>query len=443
MKVNDRIALGRQRAGAAITLLRQGERETIFDALRFADDPEAMTQFIHRCRDRGVTSAELLECFELVDQKRGPLDGDRLKNDDTVMYALLLALGEFTLKEIPESRELLIQRLTAIYEKDPSSGVHSVTGWLLKTWGHDKEVTRVDETAIPYDESGHREWFVQEIEYSVGLLRGKNKFYLTFIVFPEREFTMGSPGDEPYHGPNEVLHQVTLTRPIAVCDRELTWGQWDAFDGAQLRELYSSQFSFPVSDSHPMMLVDWFEAVAYCRWLTQRVGLSSEDQCYDDPASLPKDNGGNPANWPLHLDRGGFRLLTEAEWEYVCRSGTRGAYSFGNDFELLGRYDWYLENSNNWMHPGGELRPNPRGLFDSHGNLMEWCHDWCGELASDTDPLGAEIASLRVYRGGCWFFPAWFCRSSYCSGEVPTGRGRHLGFRVASFPPASQPEASK
>ena len=95
MEPADSIALGKERAGAAITLLRQGERESIFDVFRYQDDPEALSQFVARCSDRSVTLQELLECFEIVDAQRGSLDGDRQKVDDSVMYALLLALGEY------------------------------------------------------------------------------------------------------------------------------------------------------------------------------------------------------------------------------------------------------------------------------------------------------------------------------------------------------------
>src|SRR4029077_5609339 len=95
-----------------------------------------------------------------------------------------------------------------------------------------------------------------------------------------------------------------------------------------------------------------------------------------DPAA-----GGAPQNWPVNIEKPGFRLPTEAEWEVVCRGGTKTAYSFGNEAQLLGRYGWFLENSEKRPHAVGQLRPSVRGLFDLQGNLFEWCYDWYTEYA--------------------------------------------------------------
>ena len=141
----------------------------------------------------------------------------------------------------------------------------------------------------------------------------------------------------------------------------------------------------------------------------------------------------------------GFRLPTEAEWEFVCRSGTGTAYSFGHDVELLDRYGWFLKNSGDWSPTTAELRPNPRGLFDMYGSLYEWCHDWYndGELSDETDPVGVETGSNRVYRGGSWHEPARRCRSSYRNWFVPANRNNSLGFRLATVPPSRVPEAGE
>ena len=99
-----------------------------------------------------------------------------------------------------------------------------------------------------------------------------------------------------------------------------------------------------------------------------------------------------PRNWPLELGRRGFRLPTESEWEVASRAGARTAYGFGSEVSLLGRFGWFAENSGKHVHPPRELRPSIRGLFDLHGNLFEWTHDWYGDygVEASTDPLGDQ-----------------------------------------------------
>ncbi|MBM4090678.1 MAG: formylglycine-generating enzyme family protein, partial [Planctomycetes bacterium] len=163
----------------------------------------------------------------------------------------------------------------------------------------------------------------------------------------------------------------------------------------------------------------------------------------DDPESLPKDGEGNPKDWPVHLDRHGFRLPTEAEWEYVCRSGASTSFSFGNDHGLLKHYGWFVANSEKWSHGVGQRRPNPHGLFDVHGNLFEWCHDWYGEYEPDEseDVGGASGGRDRVSRGGCWSLDAAYCRSANRNTLGPSSHTYNLGFRLALSPSGGRPEA--
>ena len=152
----DRMALGQRRANAAVTLLRLGEREQVLPVFEMTDDPEALTQFIFRCRPRGVSVDALLDCLQRVSD--GPVD----RYGHHARYALLLALGEFTLEKIPASRRtVLLKQLADWYRQDPSSGVHGATGWLLRQWGQADVVREVDQTAVPY--APDREWFTLAI----------------------------------------------------------------------------------------------------------------------------------------------------------------------------------------------------------------------------------------------------------------------------------------
>ena len=114
------------------------------------------------------------------------------------------------------------------------------------------------------------------------------------------------------------------------------------------------------------------------------------------------------------------------------------------DVSLLGRFGWFTENSGKHVHPPRELRPSVRGLFDLHGNLHEWTHDWYGDYgeAVAADPLGAEGGSYRVYRGGCWYIDAALCRSAFRNSNDPTYRTIYNGLRLALSLSGVRPETA-
>ena len=479
LKQAERLKLGRRRAGAAIALLRQGERAASLEALRVDDDPESLTQFVHRCRSRGIVPAELLNCIDDIDHARQSATQAARKLEDRVLFGLLLALGEFDLTDLPEApRGRLLAQLADWYAHDASSGIHGATGWLLRHWKQDELADRVDQTPTAY--SPDREWFTLKIEphqpeaparngreaqarstahqgeapasldnehssrapgdqdpASLALRVGvpaEAPFFITFVVFPPGKYFIGSPDGEAERQANEKRHPIEITQPFALGDREITWAQYNAFDGRHHHDAWEKQFGRTLTLSEPAFGVNWFEAVSYCRWLTRQAGMADSDQCYGDPASREKDGEGNPKQWPVDLGKHGFRLPTEAEWEVACRGGTNSAYSFGNDSELLGHYGWFQDNSARWSHVVGQLRPNPRGLFDIHGNLYEWCHDWYAEYADDAvDGLGAPQGSYRVHRGGGWNSVAARCRSAGRVSFQPTYRSS-VGFRLALIP---------
>jgi formylglycine-generating enzyme required for sulfatase activity len=138
-------------------------------------------------------------------------------------------------------------------------------------------------------------------------------------------------------------------------------------------------------------------------------------------------------------------LPTESEWEVASRAGARTAYGYGSEVSLLGQFGWFAENSGKHVHPPRGLRPSIRGLFDLHGNLFEWSHDWYADygVGAITDPLGAKEGSARVLRGGSWDYDAAFCRAACRSTYEPTGRTNYFGFRLALSPSGVSSEKDK
>ena len=117
----------------------------------------------------------------------------------------------------------------------------------------------------------------------------------------------------------------------------------------------------------------WYEAAAYCNWLSEQEGIPKQQWCYEPNDSGEYGEGMKPA--ADFLDRTGYRLPTEAEWEYACRAGAATSRYYGRSEELLVRYAWYSVNSKERTWPVGSLRPNDLGLFDMHGNVWNWCQD--------------------------------------------------------------------
>ena len=139
----------------------------------------------------------------------------------------------------------------------------------------------------------------------------------------------------------------------------------------------------------------------------------------------------------------GYRLPTEAEWEYACRAKSTTLFGYGDDNVVdpvwLSEYAVYDQKRTGVC---GSKLPNGWGLFDMHGNVWEWCQDWFSEdyysRSPTSNPQGPTEGSLRVFRGGCWFSPAGYCRSAYRDWLVPEFRFSHLGFRVARSPSGKQ-----
>ncbi|MCI0666944.1 MAG: formylglycine-generating enzyme family protein, partial [Methylococcaceae bacterium] len=179
-------------------------------------------------------------------------------------------------------------------------------------------------------------------------------------------------------------------------------------------------------DRCPANFITWFQAAEFCNALSEREGFKP---CYKIE--------GRSVEWLRNAN--GYRLPTEAEWEYAVRAGTKSIYFFGDDARRLGEYAWYSENSGKTVHPVGMRKPNPFGLYDLLGNVWEWCWDWDGTYNDtiQTDPAGPETGDYRVLRGGsAWDDPSYL-RSAIRIRIQPEFWDEFIGFRCVRSPAAS------
>ena len=275
---------------------------------------------------------------------------------------------------------------------------------------------------------------------------------------------MGAPADEPCHSSAEIpLHEVTLTRGLLVAIYEVTQDQWSLVTGLDNPSYFGSKGEQPLCTSGicPVERVNWFEALRYCNLLSQQAGITA---CYELTGCSGLPGSGCPPGmlWCdgdftctdvvfQGLDCPGYRLPTEAEWEYVARAGATQAFAWplpdggakndscecGIEANLM-PLGWFCHNAGTRTHEVGLKEPNGWGLFDVSGNVWEWCWDglhYYGEEAV-VDPLTNE-GNLRAVRGGSFFDFSHHCRLAARDFDEKESRYPDIGFRVVrSLPPA-------
>jgi formylglycine-generating enzyme len=240
------------------------------------------------------------------------------------------------------------------------------------------------------------------------------------VLIPAGSFIMGDLSS--FGNPDEQhLHEVTISQPFLMGRTEVTQGQY--------KELLGKNPSWFSGDDLPVECVTWDEAVAYCNALSVREYL---DPCYSKRGETIE----------CDFSANGYRLPTEAEWEYACRSGSRTDFNTGDMLHsglapldpALDKAGWYGGNGNHSTRPVGRKTPNAFGLYDMHGNVAEWCWDLYGSSyyvkSEHTDPKGPANGTMRVLRGGAWTDFAKDCRSSRRQYTSPGVKYNYYGFRV-------------
>jgi formylglycine-generating enzyme required for sulfatase activity len=219
---------------------------------------------------------------------------------------------------------------------------------------------------------------------------------LTMVLLPAGEFIMGDDSGDDDEKPAHKVQVSGFYMDIHETTQK-------AYEG--LMEKNPSKSKGP---DKPVEQVDWYHAVLYCNLRSLKESLKP---CYD-PKSLVCDFTAN-----------GYRLPTEAEWEYACRAGTQTRFSCGNEPARLGACAWFKANASQTTHPVGQKQANPWGLYDMHGNVAEWCHDFYSDnyyqKKEGNDPRGPGAGTKCVLRGGGWRGSDDACRSSARNSETP------------------------
>jgi len=227
---------------------------------------------------------------------------------------------------------------------------------------------------------------------------------------------------------------ITFTHDFYVGRYEITNAQYRRWPDAETHHDDTTELNNSTYDNYPVRYVNWMDVCQYCNWLSSDEGLTP---CY----SWTDVNDHN--TYTVNLAASGYRLPTEAEWEYACRGGTTTNYYWGDALDAaigLNKcwYGYYASGTCTTGRPApvGYGGSHPWGLYDMSGNVWEWCHNnWEGTPAGGTDPVGPDSGSGRVLRGGSWYSYADGCRSAYRYSNNPSYRGSYVGFRpVRSVP---------
>jgi formylglycine-generating enzyme required for sulfatase activity len=427
----ERVALSRRQGHAAAALLRLGGAPA-WPLLAHTATPDARSYLVARLAGQGVPADAIVKRLEV-------------EKDVTARAALILALGEYGSDQLPPAlRARLVPRLLGWYREDSDAGVHGAIDWLLRhqmegpqprklDWGQARELERIDRALANKPEAPARgpHWHVSPTGLTMTVLPGPV------------EFLMGSPAHEPDGiRAQETLHRRRINRDFALATRPVTVSQWQQFLSENRGVKYTANQRDNPDPQCPITNVSWYDAAQYCRWLSEKEGVREDQMCYPPVAVIQRSKDGRtPLKLPAdYLRRTGYRLPTEAEWEYACRAQAGTARSYGAGKDLLARYAWYSANSLNRTWPVGQKRPNDFGLFDMHGNLWQWCHEPASTyrigrrgraVEDEEDARDVTDAYPRVQRGAAYDYLARYLRSARRNAFRPRQSGATFGFRVA------------
>jgi len=405
------------RARSAAVWLALGRQEAVWPLLKHSLDPTQRTGVIHGLGPLSVNPEDVVTEMQHQD-------------DVSIRRAMLLLAGELagdpekqtTRSAALRSADPLIQTLVRLYREDPDPGIHAAAEWTLRRYVQDNEAFPIDRHPASSAKEGDRGWYVNSRGHTMVVIRGLTGFL------------MGSPDAAASRVDDELLHNRRIRRSFCIASTETTVEQFQQFARENPWVKCPGSGQSVVLSYHPKTSTTWYEAAAYCNWLSRKDGIPEDQWCYLANAQGQYAAGMRLA--PDCLNLRGYRLPTEAEWEYACRAGATTSRYFGNGESLLHEYAVFRAVSGNQPQSVATRKPNDFGLFDMHGNVAEWCQGHYRPYSQDgsIDSLDSgEIADgdLRVLRGGSFRDPSSRVRSAAREKDRPSTRNNTVGFRVA------------
>ena len=418
-------AAAKRRGHAAALLVLLGEAETVWPLLRDRADPTACSYLLARLPVVGVTADVLADRYAA-------------EPDVGAKRAVLHALGDYRPADVSAARlGTLASILLAEYEHHSDPGLHSSIGWLLRhRWGREAEVAALDAQLTAAATPAAIALLGPVAGRPVGrdrgwVVNGQGQTYA--IVRGPVGVRLGSPATDPdhFHHPiREPGRREVIPHSFAGAAHEVTAGEFARFLAA------TGKRPPPAVVDQPAAKVTWYEAAHYCNWLSEQDGIPPDQWCYQ-----PNEQGKYEAGMTIRPDRlslRGYRLPTEVEWECTCRAGGDHTRFYGRGTDLLGRYGWFAGTADG-VRPVGRLRPNEWGLFDTLGNVWEWCEDTA--WLDTPDKLIKSYWKLvdddhrRVYHGGSFVDGSGSLRPANRNSYRPVETNFNIGFRpVRSLP---------
>jgi formylglycine-generating enzyme required for sulfatase activity len=245
-----------------------------------------------------------------------------------------------------------------------------------------------------------------------------------FVFIEGGSFVMGSPVYERGRNNGERQHRVRVNS-FFMAKYQITQEEYE--------EVMGTNPSIFKGTNLPVESVSWYDALEYCNKRSQQEGLNPVYTI--DIVRIDLNNLNSAMRWLVTWNReaNGYRLPTEAEWEYAAKGGNESPGDFifsgsNNQAEVA----WYSGTSGGTTHPVGTKAANMLELYDMSGNVWEWCWDWYGDYATNVrpDPMGASLGSHRVIRGGSWYDSAAYIRSAFRNSWIPSNTNISIGFRI-------------